>query len=57
VQTHTSQPLLVFCHPFIRLAIARNMTSCIFIARSQAASVLRFWHVDHLAAQSGPFMC
>jgi hypothetical protein len=30
------------CHHVIRLAIARNITSCIFIARSHAASVLRF---------------
>jgi len=32
-----------------------------FIARSRAASVLCFitgyWHVAHLAAQSGHFMC
>jgi len=34
--------ILAACHHVICLAIARKITSCTFIARSQAASALRF---------------
>jgi hypothetical protein len=49
------------CHHVIRLAIARKITSCTFIARSQAASALRFMPYLGMRQtqplQSGHFMC
>jgi hypothetical protein len=61
-QLPTLMPMIsAACHQVICLAMARKITSCTFIARSQAASALRFMpHTgmrETQPLQSGHFMC